>query len=126
MAQATHEDAQLLVQLATLFAQGNVREANSWVWSDEFVSDYDEFKKRYPAGSTGFSNVMMTAGYYETIGTLLKHKLINEELLFDWLAVEPIWNRMRPVLLGMREDSGEPRLYENFEALVEASVPATA
>jgi hypothetical protein len=126
MAEPTREDAQLLVQLATLFAQGGMREASSWVWSEEFVPDHDEFKERNPAGSTGFDRVMTVAGFYETIGTLWKHKLISEELLFDWLTMEPIWNRMKPVLLGMRDEMGEPRLWENFEAMVVASVPARA
>jgi hypothetical protein len=124
MAEPTREDAQLVVQLATLFAQSGARAATSWIWSDEFVSDHEEFKAKYPPGSEGFDRITMAAGFYETIGTLWKHQLINQELLFDWLAMEPIWNRMKPVLLGMREEMGEPRLWENFEAMVEASVPA--
>ncbi|MGH3082306.1 MAG: DUF4760 domain-containing protein [Gaiellaceae bacterium] len=126
MAEPTREDAQLLVQLATLFAESGVREASSWVWSDEFVSDHDEFNKKYPPGSTGFDRLMTAAGYYETIGTLWKHKLISEELLFDWLLIEPLWNRIKPVLVGIREEMGESRLFENFEAMAEASVPAQA
>jgi hypothetical protein len=124
MAEPTREDAQLVVQLATLFAQSGAREGTSWIWSDAFVSDHDEFKEKYPPGSTEFNHVMATAGFYETIGTLWKHKLISEELLFDWLAMEPLWNRMRPILLAFREGMGEPRLFENFEAMAEASVPA--
>jgi hypothetical protein len=124
MAEPTREDAQLMVQLATLFAQSGAREATSWIWSDGFVSDHDEFREKYPPGSTEFGHVMTAAGFYETIATLWKHKLISEELLFDWLAIEPIWSRMRPILLGFREGMGEPRLFENFEAMAEASVPA--
>jgi hypothetical protein len=124
MAEPTREDAQLVVQLGMLFAQSGAREGAAWIWSDGFVSDYDEFKAKYPPGSTEFGHVMAAAGFYETIGTLWKHKLISEELLFDWLTTEPIWNRMRPILLGFREGMGEPRLFENFEAMAEASVPA--
>jgi hypothetical protein len=27
------------------------------------------------------------------------------------------WERLSPILLGMRDETGEPRLYENFEAI---------
>lgn len=124
MAEPTREDAQLLVQLATLFAQSGIGEATSWIWSDEFVSEYDEFKEKYPPGSNERGHLMRASGYYETVGTLWKHKLISEELLFDWLLLEPLWNRMKPILVGMREEMGDPRLFENYEAMAGASVPA--
>jgi len=46
--------------------------------------------------------------------------LINEELLFDWLAAYLVWDRVKGFALGQREESGEPRIYENFEALAKA------
>jgi hypothetical protein len=125
MAEPTRDDAQLMVQLATLFAQSGMREASSWIWSDKFVTDHDEFKEKYPPGSTEFDHFTAVAGYYETLGTLWKHRLISEELLFDWLMMEPLWNRMKPILVGMREEMDAPKLFENFEAMAEASVPAT-
>jgi hypothetical protein len=43
MAEATTEDAQLVVQLAKLGTQMAPASARGWIWSDEFVSDPDEF-----------------------------------------------------------------------------------
>jgi hypothetical protein len=120
MAEATHEDAVLLVQLAKLGAE--IGEARTWVWSDEFIADFGEFNSKYPSGSKEFGFVGAVAGYFETVATLWKHGLINEALLFDWLAVFPLWNRMENILVGMREDSGVPQLWENFQALAEAQV----
>jgi hypothetical protein len=54
----------------------------------------------------------------KTIGTLWKHGLINEELLFDWLYVGGMWERLKPILVAMRETS--PQLWENFESMAEA------
>ena len=71
-------------------------------------------------GSEGYSTASKILGYFETIGTLYKHGLINEELLFDWLWVVPIWERVSGFVLGAREQFGNPRLYENFEALGKA------
>jgi hypothetical protein len=53
----------------------------------------------------------------ESIGTLTKHGLLNLELVNDWLWLEGIWSRVGPAALRQRERFGEPRLYENFEAL---------
>jgi hypothetical protein len=122
MAEPTHEDALLMTQLMSVSAELGLAEANSFLWSDAFVADYAEFKKRFPAGSKEQAYVTTVAGWFETVGTLVKHGLFNEELVHDWLAIELVWKRLEGVLLGMREEAHEPRLYENFEALA-ARVP---
>jgi hypothetical protein len=53
----------------------------------------------------------------ESIATLTKHRLLSDELVLDWLWIEGIWARVAPAALRQRERFGEPRLYENFEAL---------
>lgn len=62
-------------------------EALNWLWSDQFVVDYEEFAKKYPFGSEGRDSVAKICGAFETLGTLYKHGLFNEDLLFDWLVV---------------------------------------
>jgi hypothetical protein len=118
MADPTHEDAQLVVQLAELGTQLAPARARGWIWSDDFVSDPDEFWEKFPPGSQEFDYVNGVATWYETIGTLWKHDLLNEQLLFDWLYVTGMWERLKPILLQMRQST--PQLWENFEALAEA------
>jgi hypothetical protein len=120
MAKPTYQDATLLIQLAQWGAASGVQEAISWMWGDQFVSDYAEFVKKYPPGSEGFAKANKICGWYETIGTLYKQGLFNEELLFDWLAVTLVWDRIKGFALGAREQTGEPRIYENFEAMAKA------
>ena len=121
MAVATYLDANVLLQLAQLHALMDVGRATNWVWSDEFAADFAEFREKYPLGSEEALMVSRVCGFYETVGTLWKHGLINEGLLFDWLAVHPVWERVKSFALGLREASGEPRIYENFEAMAAAS-----
>lgn len=125
MAAPTREDATLVVQLATLSAQLELPEATNFIWSDQFVTDYEEFKRRHGPGSKGFEQVNKLAGWYETVATLVKNGLLSDELVYDWLAVELNWRRIEGILLGLREESGEPRLFENFQALA-ARVPTPA
>jgi hypothetical protein len=124
MAEATKEDAQLVVQLATLGTQMAHPRARGWIWSDKFSSDPGEFFEKYPPGSDEFDYVGGVSAWYETVGTLWKRGLLNEELVFDWLYVAGIWNRLKPILLAMREESKTDRLWENFEAMAEAQVGA--
>ena len=115
---ATKEDAQLVVQLAQLGSQMIHPKARGWVWSDAFVSDPQEFWEQHGPGTEEFDYVSSLATWYETVGTLWKHRLIDEELLFDWLYVAGMWERLKPILVEMRQST--PQLWENFEALAEA------
>ena len=118
MADATTDDAQLVVQLAQLGTQMAPANARGWIWSEDFVSDPDEFWEKYPPGSVEFGYVSGLASWYETVGSLWKHGLLNEELLFDWLYVSGVWERLKPILVAMR--SSTPLLWENFEKMAEA------
>jgi hypothetical protein len=78
-----------------------------------FGPDFD------PAAEEAMTNasVRMILTFGESIATLTKHDLLSEELVKDWIWVEGLWARVGPAALRQREAMGEPRLYENFEAL---------
>ncbi len=122
MAKPTYQDATLMLQLAQWQAALGVQEAMNWLWSDQFIPDYAEFAKKYPLGSEGQLKAGKICGFFETLGTLYKHGLFNEGLLFDWLAVSMVWDKIKGYALGIRQVAGDPRLYENFEAMANASV----
>jgi hypothetical protein len=120
MAKPTHEDAVLLVQLAQLAATSGVAEATSWLFSEEFTADPKEFMEKHPRGSAGNVKVSTVAAWYETVGTLYKHGLLNGELLFDWLAIDLLWQRLEGLALLTREQTGDAKMFENFEAMAKA------
>ena len=51
MSKPTKDDANLMIQLMRWGAAENLQDARNWIWSDEFISDYDEFIAKYPVGS---------------------------------------------------------------------------
>jgi len=120
MVKPTHQDAIIMLRLYQLSAIAGLSEATNWMWSDNFITDYAEFIKKYLPGSEGYEKATRICGYYETIGTLYKNGLFNEELLFDWLAVYLVWDRIKNFAIGLREEAREPRLFENFEAMAKA------
>lgn len=116
MAKPTHDDATVMLQLAQLMNTSGTQEALSWLWSDDFKRE----PKAYRPGSPEFNKLHLVLGAFETIGTLYKHQLINEDLLFDWLAVSMIWDRVRDHALAARKESGDAAIYENFELMASA------
>lgn len=120
MTKPTYQDATLMIQLSQWGAMIELQEATNWMWSDNFIADYTKFLRKYPPGSEEYGKAAKICGYYETIGTLYKNGLFNGELLFDWLAVHLVWNRIKDFALGVRKEVEESRLYENFEAMAKA------
>ena len=116
MAKPTYEDADIMLRLVHSWPV----EASDWIWSEEFVPDQSESSATRAGGGEAFGNIRAILNWYETIGTLYKHGLINEELLFDWLAIDAVWERVKSYALAWRKELGEPRMYENFEAMANA------
>ena len=112
---ATYDDAQVMLRCGALFQEMNLGATSTWVFGEDFPTDYAEFIAAHPSGSERFGELMRYAGFFETVATLWKHELFDEDLLLDWMLVP--WDRVGGVLGGFREDQGVPRLYENFEAL---------
>jgi len=109
MAAPTREDAQLLVQLAQWGTALGVDVAMPAIFEDDFDPEIADALSDTPV------RTMLT--YVETIATLVENDLLSRELVRDWIWVDGIWARVGPAALVARERFGEPRLYENFEAL---------
>jgi len=113
MAAPTHQDAQLMIQIAQWSTSLGLDDAMPHLFSDDFDPDTAS-----PEHDPALRKVLMLG---ESIGTLTKHHLLSSELVHDWLWVEGLWSRVGPAALRQRERFGEPRLYENFEALAKGA-----
>ena len=121
MSEPTYEDANVLLQVSQWWAMAGINEVMNWIWSDKFNPDYEKFIKKHPPGSGKFGRVTAILGAMETVGALWNNGLFNEKLLFDWMAVGMVWERVGGIALGLREMTGNPHLYEHFEAMAKAS-----
>jgi len=120
MTKPTHQDADLMLKFLQWGSSAGIEKSLNWLSSDDFINDYLKFTKKHPPGSKGYGHVVKVCGWYETIGTLYKQGLFNETLLFDFLAVNIRWERVENFAKGLRETTGESRMYENFEAMAKA------
>jgi hypothetical protein len=105
----TRDDATLMIQIAQWGTTLGIEDALASVFSDDFDPD--------TADVTSDGAVRKLLMFGESIGTLTKHGLLSTELVHDWLWIEGLWSRLGPAALKQRKQFGEPRLYENFEAL---------
>ena len=106
---ATREDAQLLVQVLQWGNGMGLEEAMQHVFS----KDYDP--ETAPMDDPAVAKVL---SFGETLGTFVKHGVLDRELVVDLVWVEGLWRKVRRHALAAREEEHEPRLYEHFEALV--------
>jgi hypothetical protein len=101
-----------MIQIAQWGTALGVQNAMAELFADDFDPE--------AAGALSNESVRTMLVFGESIGTLTKHDLLNTELVNDWLWVEGIWSRVGPAARRQREKFGEPRLYENFEALAKS------
>ncbi|HVB91848.1 MAG TPA: hypothetical protein VND70_07085 [Acidimicrobiales bacterium] len=109
---ATHEDGTLVVQLMRWGTEMGLEDALSAIFDEGFEPEKVDMKN--PA-------VKKVLFFGETMGTLVKHGLLDRALLVDLLWIDGIWSRVGPSALAMRKHAGEARLYENLEALALAT-----
>jgi len=120
MSAPTYEDATIMLQLARWGAEAGNPRAASFIWSDKFEQDFAAFQEKYPAGTKEDRYLAKICGWFESIGALWVNGLLNEKLIGDWVAADMVWQRVKGYALGIRELTGNPRIYEHFEALAKA------
>jgi hypothetical protein len=107
---ATHDDAMLMMQILRWGEESGATEAAHRMMlehpggepTDKDASDPDVFR-------------MLMLG--ETMGTFTKQGLLDPGLVHDLWAVDWTWQVVGAAAKAQREQVGEPRLWENFEAL---------
>jgi hypothetical protein len=105
---ATYDDAGLLVQLMRWGTEMKLEDAYNDIFSEAFDAETADLNN---------ASVGRVLFFGETVGALVKHGVLNRELLLDVFWVDGIWPKVGPSALRAREIAGDSRLYENFESL---------
>jgi hypothetical protein len=82
--------------------------------------DYDDFVKRYgkPISRNQVPmSFMMMANFFEQLGVLFKNKLIDPALIDQLFPITIEWEKMKPLIEGMRKEYDNPGFFEWFEYL---------
>jgi hypothetical protein len=105
---ATYEDAALVVQLVRWGTEMGLEEATHALFADGFDAE---------VASIDHPSVRKMLLFGETVGTLVKHGILDKELVQDLWWIDGSWGRVGPTARRERQRLGEPSLYENFDAL---------
>ena len=109
---ATYDDAAILMQIVRWGTEMGLEEAGQYIFSEEFDARM---------ASTDDLPVGKMLAFGETISALVKHGILDKALVLDLYWIPGTWARVGPAALRERERLGEPRLYENYEALAESA-----
>ncbi len=93
-------------------------EASKKIWSLEFNS-YEEYLEKY--GNPMFDKAIVTiASYYDGLGFLLYKRLITDIDIIEYFtegSIIQIWEKLKPIIVGMRKAMNSPELFKSFEYL---------
>jgi hypothetical protein len=108
---ATHEDAHLIVQIVRWTTEMGGDNAMRELFSEKF----DPL-----AASVNDESVHKMLFLGETVGTLVKHGVLDRDLVLDLWWISGAWERVQHAAKRERDRLGEPRLFENFETLAKS------
>jgi hypothetical protein len=121
--QVTHQNkirqTDLVIRLSDFGTRKEFLEACTDVFETEF-KDYDDFVRKYGAFFSKKPIPMsffIVANFMERVGVLLKNKLLDVSLVSQLMTVTDFWEKMKPVIKGIRKEENNPGYYAYFEYL---------
>jgi hypothetical protein len=108
-----------VIRLSSFGTRRDFLEACSDIFAVEF-EDYDDFVKKYGALFSKKPVPMsffIVGNFMERVGVLLKNKLLDISLVSQLMNVTDFWEKMKPVIEGIRKEENNQSYYEYFEYL---------
>lgn len=115
-------DADVLLHLLDLFLSEPVAAARMFVRTIPDGRTIGELREQHPPGSIGDRQIQTVMVFWETVGSLIKHGLLSEDLAFDTFLDAPPWPKMEAAIRSMREERNNPLEGENIEYAYRRSV----
>jgi len=117
MAQATYDDANLLLRLYELRREEKMREARAWFVAHFKPKTFEEMVHLCPPGSAENAKMRQVITYWDMAASFVTMGVLNPEMFYannrEFLLV---WLRLRPYLAEMREKYGDAQYFKNLEA----------
>ncbi len=108
--------AQLHLQVYDLRREARLRQAREWFMAHYFVRSLEESNLLTPPGSDASAFVRMVVSYWDQACALLNRGLLEEELFFETSGeFYAVWERIQPVVEGVRTTYKYPPFAQNLE-----------
>jgi hypothetical protein len=116
MAQATHEQGQLQLELYDLRREAKLRQARDWFFRNYFVDSMDDSMRVAAPGTENGALVMMVFSYWEQACAYLNHGLLHEDLFFETSGeFYGVWDRVKGIIGEGRERFANQQFLINLE-----------
>jgi hypothetical protein len=82
-------------------------------------SQNDDFKRKYGtylSENPENAAVLSVLNSFMVMGFLLQKKLVDYEIMSE-LPISMTWNKVKPIVEGVRKQFNQPAMYEEFEYL---------
>jgi hypothetical protein len=118
MSGVTHEQASLMLELFDLRREAKLREARDWFIANFQATSPEEMMQKYPFGTKENVYFRMVVSYWDMCAGIVNRGLIDDELYFEsngeaW----GVWERVKPVVPGMRAMFANPQFLRPLEDL---------
>ncbi|MBX9603274.1 MAG: hypothetical protein K2X35_19880 [Bryobacteraceae bacterium] len=116
MAQATYDDANLVLRLYELRREERMRQARQWMMSEFRAATVDELNKIAPQGSGMDANFRMVVTYWDMAASFITGGILNAELFYQSnRELVIVWEKVRPLIAEIRELRKNPGLWKHLE-----------
>lgn len=123
MAQATYDDANLLLRLYELRREEKLRRARAWFVSSFRVSTMEELGEHCPPGSEQSTSMRMVVSYWDMVASFITAGVLNEELFFQSnRELLLVWENVRPLIAELREQRKDPTVWANLEKVAQSYI----
>lgn len=121
--QAKMRQTDFIVRLYSTYGSKEFHEILKDVHTLQF-NDYEDFVKKYgpwvSKPGSAQTAIFVVSTYFQEIGTLLHRKIIDINFLYDIFGATAIklnWEKVKPIILGLRKQFNDPSVYCWFEYL---------
>jgi hypothetical protein len=119
---ATHQDAQLILQLYDLRREPRMRAARHWFITKFKVVPAAEWEKHYPRGSDEDAYFRMVVTYWDMAAALVAHGALNQELFIEsGLEFLFVWEKIKEIVPAWRDYFQLP-VCKNLEVMANAAI----
>src|SRR5687767_1922073 len=112
----TSDDANLILRLYEMRREDRMRRARAWFTGNFKVKTWEELQKLAPGGSDENAFYRMVVTYWDMVASFVTSGVLHKELFFQsGRELLLVWERLRDVLLQIRDVYKDPLLYQHLE-----------
>jgi hypothetical protein len=112
----TYDDANLILRLYEMRRDDRMREARQWYTAKFKPKKWEDLATLVPPGSADQASFRMVVSYWDMVASFVVTGVLNKELFFQsGRELLVVFERLRPVLPGIRDDYKDPLYLGNLE-----------